>query len=133
MKVVLDTNIIVSGLLFGGKPLQILEGVVDGKIEVYTSEVLMDECLRILEMKFGLSRDRLTETEESLRENFKIVRPQTTVKIARDTDDDAVLAVALEVGADFLVSGDNDLLVLKHIANIPIVDPGQFLSQLTQR
>src|SRR3989344_4260075 len=110
MKVVIDTNIIVSGLLFGGKPLQILEAVVDGKIEVYTSEVLMDELLRILEMKFGLSRDRLTETEESLRENFKIVRPQTTVKIARDADDDAVLAVAREVDADFLVSGDNDLL-----------------------
>ena len=61
------------------------------------------------------------------------MHPQTAVKVARDADDDAVLAVALEVGADFLVSGDNDLLVLKHIASIPIVDPGQFLSQLTQK
>ena len=127
MKVVIDTNIVVSGLLFGGKPLQILEAVIDGKIEAYTSEVLVEELLRILDEKFRLPKERLTETGELIRENFEILNSTTVIKVARDPDDDTVLAVAFEAGADYLISGDHDLLVLKRTGTIPIVDSEQFL------
>lgn len=130
MKVVLDTNVIVSGLLFGGKPLQIIETVVEGKIEAYTSEGLLKELLEILGEKFGLPKERLREIEESIRENFKIISPGTVIKVARDPDDNVVLQVALKSRADYLISGDNDLLVLKSFSSIPILTPGEFLRKL---
>lgn len=130
MKVVLDTNVIVSGLLFGGKPLQIIETVVEGKIEAYTSEGLLKELLEILGEKFGLPKERLRETEESIRENFNVVKLGKVVKVARDSDDNVVLEVALESRADYLISGDNDLLVLKSFSSIPILTPGEFLRRV---
>ena len=117
MRLVLDTNIVVSGLLWGGIPRQLLELGSDGQITLFTSSVLLDEMVNVLERKkFAsiLTAQSITPTFLMQRYGMlaKLVKPQPIERTVRDIDDDVVLATALAAKADIIATGDNDLLVL---------------------
>jgi uncharacterized protein len=134
MRVVIDTNTVISGLLWGSYPRQIIDLVRTQEITVYTSSFLLQELSEVLSRpKFYQRRQTvLEETPESLVNNYrnlvKIVDIYYGEKIVlNDPDEDQVLACAISANADYIISGDRDLLTLKLYQNIPIVTATEFM------
>jgi len=131
-RIVIDTNILVSGVVFGGKPQEIIKLTSEGSIKAYTSEVLLVELMRTLRVKFEFDQFKLHETEASIRDTLQIVWPKhIPLAVERDPDDNHVLAVAVEVKADVVVTGDKDLLSLGEYKKIPILSASEFLVECT--
>ena len=127
MRVVLDTNVVVSGFLWDGVPRQLLHAAREKKLQLYTSTTLLLELTDILgRAKFArklaaaqLSADQLVERYALLT---TVVHPAAIhPTILDDPDDDHVLACALAVQADCIVSGDRHLLDLKEHQGIRVV------------
>jgi len=131
MQTVLDTNVVVSALLWGGTPFKLFEMATEGKLSLYTSPAL------IAELREVLSRDHLarrlanqqTAVEDAIRLYEALFIPVTPLSTPRvvpnDIDDDQVIACALAVGAQLIVSGDSDLLVLHPWKGIHILNAAE--------
>lgn len=130
LKVVLDTNILVSALIFGGKPEQVYNLVLEKQITAVISMVLFSELLETLIKKFNFVPKRIEQLERVIKKHFKIVYPKATINAIKDDDDNRVLEAALESRCGYIVTGDSDLLDLKTFKNIKIVTPDIFLSAL---
>lgn len=127
MRVILDTNVVASGFLWGGVPRQLLQAAREKKLHIYTSTTLLLELTDILgRAKFAhklaaaqLSVDQLVERYALLT---TVVHPTVIPPtILDDPDDDQVLACAFAAKADLIVSGDRHLLDLKEHQGIRIV------------
>ncbi len=131
-KIVLDTNIIISALTFGGKPQIIYELVTLGKMfEAYSSMNALRELLRVLKKKFKYSPEQLQLVECSIRENFIFISPDKVPEIIlADPSDNEFLAIADLAQADFIISGDRHLLTLKKYKKIEIISPTKFLEEV---
>lgn len=128
VRVVLDTNVWISALNFGGKPAQILKIAVKKQIRLYCSQTLFAELLGVLRKKFGYSDERIEEVEALFKKRVKFREPRTTLDVVKtDPADNRVLECALEAEADYIVSGDKDLLNLSNFKKIKIVKPAEFL------
>ena len=129
LRVVWDSNVIVSGLNFGGIPGRVLDTGENPRIAVYISPYILGEVERVLmSPKLGWSRDRLDISIRTLRGWVNVVDPARQVTgVSRDVNDDPILACCLECDADYLVTGDRDLLVLGEFRGTGIVDAGAFL------
>lgn len=127
IKVVLDTNIIISGSLFGGKPKEIIELVYSEQIQGITSLSLLTELLETLLKKFKFSQQALLEIEDAIRDVFEFVYPKRTLRILKDKDDNRVLEAAVEGQSEFIITGDKELLKLKKYNNIRIITAEEFL------
>lgn len=130
MKIILDTNILISAFIFGGKPHQILSLVLEGKIKALTSSVLIAEFFDVVNKKFDLSTEELALTKNLIENKFTTVQPESEITISRDTDDNRILEAALEGKCSYIITGDKDLLDLKIFKNIKIVTPDDFLSEI---
>ncbi len=136
MRVVADTNVVVSGILWRGAPRQILEAARTGRIDLYSCADLLLELEEVLHRQAfmeRLQRARLTPRELILgyAALVSLVRPPTIPEaISADPDDDIVLACALTADADFIVSGDRHLLQLGMYNRIQILDPAALLLRL---
>ena len=137
MRAVIDTNVLVSGLLWRGAPHALLERVRDGSLVLASSPALLAELEDVIgRAKFDAILIRSnTSRERSLaevRELAEIIEPPPlAIPVCRDPDDDAVLALALAAHADLIVSGDDDLLALKRHQGIPIFDPAEAIRFVT--
>ncbi len=129
MRVVCDTNVLISALLFGGNPRRILNKAIRGEVQLYLSEAILDELKRVLgRPKFGFSAEALQALYSELTTTGYVVGPSESISdVTEDVSDNRILECALEAKADYLVSGDAHLLNLKRYRNIPIVNPAQFL------
>lgn len=109
MRLVLDTNVVVSALLWGGTPYALLQSAAAGDIELCTSPALLDELRRVLSRKHLAAR--LAKNQSSIEQTIDlygelaiVVSPLVTARaVPRDPDDDQVVATALAAGADLLV------------------------------
>jgi len=139
VRLVLDTNVVASGLLWQGPPNRLVEEAFDGKIDLATSPALLVELDGILQRaKFShqIAKQSLSVAGLVLRyaELAQLVHPAPiTPVVLRDPDDDHVLACALAASADLIVSGDSRLLELKAYQGIPIVSAAEALMHLPQR
>lgn len=124
MKAVLDANVIISALRFGGKPRQIFELSNSGEIEGYTSSVAMQEIEAVFRLKFKLSRIEWQLFEEVIKGCIGVVQvdEELVVPGLRDIRDSHLLEAASSIGADCTISGDKDLLVFGSHGGIPIMD-----------
>jgi|SRR3989344_739445 len=129
VRVVLDTNILVSAIAFGGKPAQILLLSIEERIQAITSAILLAELEEILNKKLVLPKEELQLALEEIRDSFEIVQPQSTIEIVRDEDDNRVLEAAAEGSCNYIITGDKDLLDLGNYQDIEIMTAEQFLSQ----
>ncbi len=114
MKAVIDTNVVISGVFFGGYPRLVLEAVLFNKFIACASKSIVDEYNEIvcemIDRKHGsLDKDLLVP----LLESFSIFDERSKIKICRDPDDDKFLECAVDSGAPFIISGDKDLLEIK--------------------
>lgn len=133
MRLVLDTNIVVSGLVWGGTPRKLLDLARDKHVTLFTSSELLDELADVLGRgKFAAMLASRDITPEFLMQRYgmlaKLVQPQSIERTVRDPDDDAVLACALAAQAHIIVTGDNDLLVLNPFQNIQILSAANALT-----
>jgi len=118
MRLVLDTNIVASGLLWGGNPAQLLDTAQLGEIELFTSRPLLAELSNILvRRKFAKAVEASGLSIEALVLGYveltTVVRPAAiAAAVAADPTDDQVLACAVSAQADLIVSGDRHLLDL---------------------
>jgi len=133
VRLVLDTNIIVSGLIWGGVPRQLLELGRNDQVTFFTSSVLLDELAGILEReKFAALLASQNITPAFLMQRYGmlagLVKPQPIERTVRDVDDDAVIATALAARADLIATGDSDLLVLHPWQGIHILNAADALS-----
>ncbi|MGA7538928.1 MAG: putative toxin-antitoxin system toxin component, PIN family [Steroidobacteraceae bacterium] len=138
MRIVADTNTVLSGLLWQGPPRRLLDLARERKVSLYTSVTLLAELAEVIARdKFakrvraaGLSAAELVQDYEHLAE---VVTPEALpAPVSRDPDDDHVLACALAAKAEIIVSGDKrHLLVLTEYQGIPIRTASDALGQLT--
>ncbi len=114
MKVVLDTNILISAFVFpGGAPEAVYRLALERRIEMVTSPALLAEFGRVLAEKFGWEASMAEEAVAQVIRISVLVRPgETVTEIAADPADDRVLEAAGEAKADVIVSGDRHLLRL---------------------
>ena len=132
MRVVADTNILVSALQFGGKPKQLLDFAASSHIELVLSEAILAEALRVFRDKFDRSPEWLTEADRQLRVISRLV--ETTERlhvIEADPSDDRILECAAAGRADVIVSGDVHLLRLGDFRGVPIQRVAAFLDAVT--
>lgn len=129
-RVVLDSNIIISAVVYRGKPRIILDLAFEQRIETITSPALLVEVIEVLAKKFQLSKEELDLINEEIKNDFAIIHPRRTLHIVRDEDDNRVLEAALEGKCDFIVTGDRDLLNLGQFKNIKIITPDEFLREI---
>jgi putative PIN family toxin of toxin-antitoxin system len=124
---VLDTNIYLSAILFGGKPEQIIELARQNQVRIFISEPILAEIKKVLAQKFHWGKTKIsTATAEIKSLTCKIDHLPDINIISSDPPDNIILATATASQADFIISGDHHLLDLKHFRNIPILTPSQF-------
>lgn len=129
MRVLLDTNVLVSALLFGGLPRRLLDSAIRGDLDLVSSVGLLDELEDVLQESFEFERGAARMTRTELEAITGLVTPAALPPTSRDPDDDLVLATAIAAHADAIVTADKDLLVLGSIAATPILTPRQFLDR----
>ncbi len=132
MRVVCDTNVLIAGLVADGLCRDIVKRRLL-TLELFSSQALLDELAKKLREKFDLDPDELPILD-AYRQKVVIVRPTVLPKpVCRDPDDDQVLATAIAAQAVVILTGDDDLLVLKEHQGIRILSPRQFVALLDQR
>ena len=134
MRIVLDTNVLISALLFGGNPREILDRVIRGEIVLCLSESITSELAKVLQRsKFGFSHTIVNQIVTELSAISELVLPTKMIQeIKADETDNRVLECASEARADYIVSGDVHLLELKKFGSIQIVNPQKFLELHTK-
>jgi len=135
ISVVVDTNVVVSALLFGGTPGKLIRLWKSGKIQPHVSQEMVDELLRVLAYpKFELIEN---ETHYLLYVEIlpfcKVVSVKSRpVIIKKDPSDDMFLICSKTAGARVLITGDQHLLALKSFGNTSILTPQQFLNEFQE-
>ena len=132
MRIVLDANVFVAAVVADG----LCRDLVRVRVlthTIVTSEPLLRELRTTLRNKFGVDPDELPLLSQ-MNEEAEIVTPaHLRERVCRDSDDDIVLATALAGKAHVIVTGDNDLLVLRQFRDVRILLPRQFLELLDRR
>jgi putative PIN family toxin of toxin-antitoxin system len=130
--IVLDTNVLLSAIVFGRAPRTILEMVIAGKVRCALSFAILDELRDVLQRpKFGFTPEQAVTVVEELRGVCEILNPARRLRtIKADPDDNRVLECAVEARADTIVSGDAHLLKLKSFRGISILTPADFLAHV---
>jgi len=127
MRVVLDTNVYLSAILFGGTPERVLDGARAGACDLLLSQAILDEVVGVLRRKFAFTGRQLADVERELRLRTAWVVTSSRLRVVPDdADDDRVLECALDGGADVVVSGDRHLLGLGQFRGVPILSPAEF-------
>ncbi len=133
MRIVLDTNVIVSAFAARGLCESLFELCL-GSYEILLSETLLDEIRRNLAKKLKLERQTVADIERLLRENGSLMEPASVATDAcRDADDLHILGLAKMGKAKYLVTGDDDLLTVKRMGRCRIVTPRQFWSLMRRQ
>lgn len=127
IKVVLDTNILVSAVTHICIPRDILFLVLEKKIQAVTSPVLIVELLEVLGKKFRIAVVDLQRVEKEIKQQFIIVYPNEIITIQKDDADNRVLEAAVQGNCQFIVTGDKELVRLKNYKKIRIVTVTKFL------
>ncbi|MFN0198196.1 MAG: putative toxin-antitoxin system toxin component, PIN family [Planctomycetaceae bacterium] len=136
MRVIADSNVIISGLFWRGPPRAILDAAREGRIELFTSYALLAELEEVLDRtKFA---KHLATANTSARELVlgyaslaRVIVPDAVEPIIiDDPDDDAVIACAMTAEARFIVSGDRHLLALRRYHEIEIVTAAELMAVL---
>jgi putative PIN family toxin of toxin-antitoxin system len=128
MRLVIDSNIFVSSFFWKGNPRRVFDRVTNGFDELYITDEILNEISTVMaHKKFDANEKEYVEIIESY--SVKISYKNKIEEMSRDKDDDKILQCSLEGNVDFIITGDNDLLVLKEFRNIKIVNPKEYLEK----
>ncbi len=132
MRVVLDTNVIVSGLNFPGNERLVLELAVRGRFEFYLSTFILEEAAGVLGRKFAWDEERSSQALRTLSNAATVIYPRRLPEVVEGGHaDNRILECAVEASADYLVTGDRrHLLPLGEHEGVRILNAPRFLSEL---
>jgi putative PIN family toxin of toxin-antitoxin system len=132
MKVVLDLNIFVSSFFWKGNPRKVFDRAANGLDELFTTDKILQEVTEVLSRKkFDLDEKEIEDYIKIIESySIKIIPRNEAEKICRDQDDDKILQCGLEGNVDFIITGDDDLLVLEKYKDIRIVKSKEYLDIL---
>ena len=128
MKVVIDTNVVASAIFFGGRPREILELLIMGKIEAYASRDILNEYRETIEelcLKYNPKAPTLALN--TLFSVMNVVKTSSNIEVCRDPDDKKFLECAVDAGCIYIVSGDKDLLSIGEYEGVQILTASDFL------
>lgn len=131
-RVVIDTNVFISGLLSStSTPTKVVDRAIEQDQLLASSATLRELMTKLLSPKFDryVSRERRNALLERLAPHVELVEIVQRIQASRDPKDDKFLEVAINGGAQVLVSGDNDLLTLHPFRGIAIATPAEYLSR----
>jgi putative PIN family toxin of toxin-antitoxin system len=128
MKAVFDTNVLIAAFLTEGICAKLLIRARRRDFDMILCDGILQEFKRVLKKKFAASPHEMSEALLILSAAAQDILGQTDpiVPICRDSDDDLILACARDAAADYVVTGDEDLLVLKDYEGISILNPREF-------
>lgn len=132
LKVVLDTNICISAILFGGNPERIRKLSKEKKLEILISEAIIAEVAEVLRKKFNWKSWQISQIIDEIRETVTLIIPDQTLSMTKkDEDDNRILECAVEGKVQYIVSGDKQhLLPLKEYQGVKILSPAEFLIEM---
>lgn len=127
MKIVVDTNVIISGIFFGGAPRQVVKAIISSKVIGCATKSIVDEYLEIIDEMISRKQGTLNKNILiPLINSFEMVEAKTHLEISRDPDDDKFIECAKDADAMYIVSGDKDLLVIEKYDGIQIITAKDF-------
>ncbi len=129
MRVVFDTNIYISALVFpGGQAEKAIHRILEGKDKLFISKAILDELLRVLATKFSRDREQLARLAVWLSEIAQFVEPRRKLNVLRDEADNRILECAVEAQVEAIVTGDREILNLIQFEGIKILTLKEYLS-----
>lgn len=132
MRIVIDTNVLISAIFWTGKPKQLLNHARHRKITFVTSNQLLDELRQILvrqDKPFHLQDNEADQVIEALKGFGEVVESHSQVTVCHDEMDNEVIAAAIDGKAEYIVTGDVHLLGLRSYQGVEIRTVSDFLSQ----
>lgn len=127
MRIVLDTNVLISGVFFGGFPRKILSSIVTRKLTACATAEIINEYEEIVQEMIDRKQGHINrKILVPLIKAMEIIAPSSHIEICRDPDDDKFLECAKDSHALYIISGDKDLLVVEKYENIQIVTAKDF-------
>jgi putative PIN family toxin of toxin-antitoxin system len=133
MRVVLDTNVIISSIFWKERNChKIVEMAINKRIMNHISQDIIQELGRILIDKFEEPQEKAGEEIAVLSGYSELVTTDEKIEISRDIKDNMIIECAVACKADYIITGDNDLLCLKEVKRIKILSPKEFLDIMNQ-
>lgn len=127
MRIVIDTNVLISGVFFGGFPRKILSSIVSDKITACATAEIINEYEEIVQEMVERKQGHINKAILTpLIKAMEIIESVSQIDICRDPDDNKFLECARDSHALYIVSGDKDLLVIEKYENIQIVTVKDF-------
>ena len=131
MRVVADSNIFVSAILFGGKPAALLQAAEDDRCQLVVSEPILSGLAEVFARKFEWSDERVASSVARIRAAAELTVPTMTLSACTDPDDNRILEAAVQGRADCIVTGDKQhLLPMGVFRGIEILTVSEFLRRL---
>ena len=129
MRLVLDTNIFISAFYWGGNSQKVFDRIITGLDELFVSDKILEEISEVMARpKFKTEHGSIDKYIETIEKNCKKVFTEGRIKgICRDKDDDDKLECGIICNADYIITGDEDLLVLGNYESINIITPMEYL------
>ena len=130
MRIVIDTNVIASGIFFGGKPKMLLEMVVTRRLDAFVSEEILLEYQETVEELCSRYPSRPHQLPLAhIMSSMNMIDPHTSIQVCRDPDDDKFIECAVDAQCIYIVSGDKDLLAVGQYDGVKIVTVAEFFDQ----
>jgi uncharacterized protein len=135
LRVVLDTNVLVSAIISDGKARELLNKGITNQYSVLISDLILKELIVVLRRpKFKISEDEVQRTILAVIRTADVINVKTKIKaVKEDPKDDMIIETAIDGGADMIVTGDGHLLALKTFRGINVTTVEKMLAYLQER
>lgn len=134
MRVVLDTNVFVSGIFWKGDSNRIINLWKERAIQLVTSMAIVEELIRVLkDFKIQMPEAMTREWIVSIVENCIMIDPKKKINICHDADDNKFIEAAVEGEVKFIITQDKHLLKVKKYNDVEIITPKEFLKKFSQK
>ena len=131
MRIVIDTNVVASGIFFGGRPRELLEKLLLHEFEAYISKEILEEYQETIDyLRDQYPTQKVSVPLTQITAACKMIATSTKIEICRDPDDDKFIECAVDSKSLYIVSGDKDLLSIGNYENVEIITVAEFFGRL---
>lgn len=132
IRVVVDTNIIISSIFWRGRPYEVVRRGLLKRYQLVTSTVILDEVAGKLRNKFRFPEEGIQQLVDILLTHSHLIEPVSKFYVVRDKNDNKIIECAFDGKADYIVTGDPDLLSLKEFRGMKIITAREFLDEISK-
>ena len=127
MTIVVDTNVLISGIFFGGAPWRVVNAVSKGEVLAAATPEIVGEYIEVVDEMIARGQGHLRKNGlDPFLTSLEFVMSKTKVTVCRDPDDDKFIGCAIDADALYIVSGDKDLLSLESYSGVRMITAAEF-------